>query len=288
MRVHDLFSGMPVVVQGVGALAGGAIGTLGARLADGLPRRYAITHLTEGRRRTRRNVLIVVLSAVIGVWLTRLLMLAGNPSFERAAFVFVLNQALFSGVVAAAAIDLEHMILPNELTLGGAALALATSHFRGLGLLGSVIGIAAGFALTMLPAWLYKHLRGRSGMGFGDAKLALLAGAWLGAEGALFVVFAGALQAALCAIAMRIFGLAFAVPASVQAELDQLRLKAKAGDAASRALLAEDPMAEDVGTPTELATMRLPMGPFLVLALLEFFFARRPILDVFYRIVAPP
>jgi leader peptidase (prepilin peptidase)/N-methyltransferase len=138
-------------------------------------------------------------------------------------------------------------------------------------------------------------------MGLGDAKLALLAGAWLGAEGAIFVVFAGALQSALCAMVMRVLGLTFAVPASVQAELADLRAKAAAGDAEARALLADDPMAADVGdgggdashakdasSAPALATMRLPMGPFLVLACLELVFARRPIMELFDRYLAPP
>ena len=51
--------------------------------------------------------------------------------------------------------------------------------------------ITAGLVLTYLPFLLYKKVRGRSGMGLGDAKLTLFAGAWMGAEGAAFVVFGG-------------------------------------------------------------------------------------------------
>jgi prepilin signal peptidase PulO-like enzyme (type II secretory pathway) len=133
-------------------------------------------------------------------------------------------------------------------------------------------------------------------MGLGDAKLALFAGAWLGAPGAVYVVFAGAVQSALCALVMRVLGLTFAVPASVQAEIAELRAKAAAGDEEALEALADDPMAADVRKPGEpgdsgaeeaFATMRLPMGPFLVLSCLEFLFARREILDLFDRYVAP-
>ena len=95
---------------------------------------------------------------------------------------------------------------------------------------------------------------------------------------------------------MRLLGLSFAVPASVEAEIAELRAKAAAGDAEALSILADDPMAADVAAPDpdgakppqDLATMRLPMGPFLVLACLEFVFARRQILELFDRYIAPP
>jgi leader peptidase (prepilin peptidase)/N-methyltransferase len=283
----------PATVRGAGALAGGLLGLASARLADVLPRRYDIKHLVEGRARTLRNVAVVALSIAIGGWFGHLVTRVPDASIERALFYFSVNASLAIALVAAAAVDLEHMILPNELTLGGAVVALASSTWRGVGLVGSIVGIVVGLALTYLPFLLYKKLRGRSGMGLGDAKLAMFAGAWLGAPGAVFVVFAGALQSALCALVMRVLGVSFAVPASVQAELDDLRARAAAGDEEARELLADDPMAADVTAPTTsdgapLATMRLPMGPFLVLACLEFVFARRQILELFDRYIAPP
>lgn len=286
----------PNAVRGLGAVAGLAGGLCAGRLADTLPRRYGVTLLVEGRARTRRNAAVAVLGTAIGLWLAYLVTAVPEVTIERAAFYFSVNLALSVALVAAAAVDLEHMILPNELTLGGALLALVSSTWRGVGLVGSLVGIVVGLAITYLPFLLYKRLRGRSGMGLGDAKLALFAGAWLGAPGAIFVVFAGALQSALCAALMRVLGLSFPVPASVQAEIADLRAKAAAGDEEARELLADDPMAADVTTPhpdganraaAHLATMRLPMGPFLVAACLEFVFARRQILELFDRYIAP-
>jgi leader peptidase (prepilin peptidase)/N-methyltransferase len=291
----------PNAVRGLGALAGLAGGVGAGRLADALPGRYDVTLLVGGRARARRNAVLALLGAALGLWLAYLVTAVPEVTIERAAFYFSVNLGLSLSLVAAAAVDLEHMILPNEVTLGGALVALATSPWRAVGLVGSLIGIAVGLGLTYLPFVIYKRLRGRSGMGLGDAKLALFAGAWLGAPGAVFVIFAGALQSALCAGIMRVLGVSFAVPASVQAEIAELRAKAAAGDEDARSLLADDPMAADVrepgsgddsgdeGTPAEsLATMRLPMGPFLVLACLEFLFARRQIMELFDRYVAPP
>ena len=290
----------PNVVRALGALVGLAGGLGAGRAADTLPRRYEVTLLVEGPARTRRNVAIALIGTVIGAWLAHLVTRSASVTAEQAAFYFGVNLVLCLALVAAAAVDLEHMILPNEVTLGGALIALATSPWRAVGLVGSLVGIAVGLALTYLPFLIYKKLRGRSGMGLGDAKLALFAGAWLGAPGAVFVIFAGAVQSALCAVIMRLLGVTFAVPASVQAEIAELRAKAAAGDEEALSLLADDPMAADVRKPGEqvgsdtetppteaFATMRLPMGPFLVLSCLEFVFARRQILDLFDRYVAP-
>lgn len=279
----------PNVIRGVGALAGLGGGLVAGRLADLLPARYGIELVVAGRARARRNLVLLALGGLAGAGLAHLLAAFPATPLDRAAFYFLLNLTLCIALLAAAAVDLEHMILPNELTLGGAVLALATSHWRGIGLVGSLVGTGTGLLLTYLPFVLYKKLRGRSGMGLGDAKLALLAGAWLGAEGAIFVVFAGALQSALAAGVMRVLGIGFAVPASVEAEIAALRTKAEAGDEDARSMLADDPMAADLGSAPApaLATMRLPMGPFLVLSCLEFVFARRQILDLFDRFIAP-
>ena len=284
----------PNLVRGVGALVGVAFGAAAGRVADALPRRYDIDLLVTGSARTRRNVALAVLGLGLGAWLAHVVTSVQDAPIRSALLYFFTNLLLSVGLLAAAAVDLEHMILPNELTLGGAAVALATAHWRGIGLVGALLGTAVGLAVTYLPFLLYKRLRGRSGMGLGDAKLALVAGAWLGAPGAIFVVFAGALQSSLCAVIMRVFGLDFAIPASVQAELAALRAKADAGDEEARAILADDPMAADVGdapakgAAKNLGTMRLPMGPFLVLACLEFMVARRQILDLFDRYISPP
>lgn len=285
MRVAD-FS--PHTLRAAGAIVGLVGGIAGGWLADKLPPRYEIEHLVTGSARARRNAVLWALSIACGVGLAHAVTRVPDASLARAAVFFATNLVLSVAVLAAAAVDLEHMILPNEVTLGGAAFALLTAHFRGLGLVPSAAGAVVGLVLTYLPFAIYKKLRGRSGMGLGDAKLALLAGTWLGPEGVVFVVFAGAVQSALAALVMRVLGLSFGVPASVQAELDALRAKADAGDAEARELLADDPMAADLGAgegAQSVMTMRLPMGPFLVLSCLEFLFARRVILEVFDRLL---
>ena len=92
-----------------------------------------------------------------------------------------------------AAIDFRDGILPDALTLplilGGLG---ATYFFTPWQLLDSAIGAVAGFAIFALIRWLYRRLRGREGLGLGDAKLLAAAGAWVTWDGLPSVVLIGA------------------------------------------------------------------------------------------------
>ena len=254
----------------MGALVLGLVAT---KLADALPRRYGITHLVTGVRRSRRNVVLVALSMLCAAGIAHVLTGAHDDSLAHAAFLLLVNAVVASSVLAAAAIDLEHMILPNELTIGPAVLCLASSPLRSVQLYGSVAGALVGLALAYLPFLLYKRLRGQSGMGLGDAKLALMAGAWHGVAGAPFVLFLGALQSALAAMFMRLLGITYEEPESVKAEIRELRARAAAGDEEAKSELADDPMAGEAREGT--LGMRLPLGPFLALGCIEVLFLRR-------------
>ena len=270
MRVADLDANL---LRAGGAVVGALLGLVAAKLADTLPRRYGITHLVTGPRRSRRNVALVVLSALCALGIAQVLTGAEDVSIAHAGLLLATNAIIAASVLAAAAIDLEHMILPNELTLGPAVLCLVTSPLRSIGLAGSVIGALVGLAIAYLPFLLYKRMRGQSGMGLGDAKLALMAGAWHGIAGAPFVLFLGALQSTLAAVVMRAFGIVYEEPESVKAEIRELRARAEAGDEDAKQELEDDPMAGEAREGT--LGMRLPLGPFLALGCIEVLFLRR-------------
>ena len=274
MRVEDVD---PNLLRAAGAFLGLALGAGATKLADGLPRRYGITHLVTPARRSRRNVALLVLSMVCATGIAHVLTGARDDSLAHAAFLLVTNAVVVSAVLTAAAIDLEHMILPNELTIGPAVLCVASSPLRSIQLYGSVAGALVGLALSYVPFLLYKRMRGQSGMGLGDAKLALMAGAWHGIAGAPFVLFLGALQSALAALVMRIVGITYEEPESVKAEIRELRARAEAGDEEAKSELADDPMAGEAREGT--LGMRLPLGPFLALACIEVLFLRRWLVD---------
>lgn len=270
MRVADLDSKWLV---GAGAALGLALGPFTIRLADLLPRRHAIEVLVTGARRERRNIALVVAATACSTAIAAVLRGATELSIAHAAFLLVTNAVLASLALAAIAIDVEHMILPNELTLGAALLALLSSPLRSIGPLGAVLGAAFGLFLGYAPLLLYRRLRRRSGMGLGDVKLLVTAGAWHGASSVAFVLFLGALQMVLVAVAMRITGTVYETPESVRLEVEALRERAHGGDDEARRELDDDPMA---ARPVEgLGGTRLPFGPFLALACIELLFLRR-------------
>jgi leader peptidase (prepilin peptidase)/N-methyltransferase len=92
-----------------------------------------------------------------------------------------------------AAIDLRDGILPDVLTVPLIALGLVATYFLApWQMLDSVIGAVVGFAIFALIRFLYRKLRGREGMGLGDAKLLAAAGAWVTWNGLPSVVLIAA------------------------------------------------------------------------------------------------
>ena len=79
-----------------------------------------------------------------------------------------------------AVMDVRSMILANSLTLPLVAVGLLVSWALGIETLrDSAIGAVAGYLSFALIAWLYRTVRGREGLGLGDAKLLAAGGAWL-------------------------------------------------------------------------------------------------------------
>lgn len=78
------------------------------------------------------------------------------------------------------AIDLEHQILPNAITLPGIAAGFVASWFLPPGWLSSLIGIAIGGGVLFAIAEAYYRIRGQEGLGMGDVKMLAMIGAFLG------------------------------------------------------------------------------------------------------------
>jgi leader peptidase (prepilin peptidase)/N-methyltransferase len=170
----------------------------------------------------------------------------GSASAARALAVYGADFALCLGLVAAAFIDAEHMFLPDSVTLGGVVLGIATATLRDLPLTRALFGAGAGFVGVWLPfIFLYKGLLGRTGMGMGDAKLLALAGAWFGWEGAVFVLFAGALQGTVYAAGLKILGIKPSLPQAVLEDIAELEKAAAEGDEEAKKALDEDPLTEN-------------------------------------------
>ncbi len=70
-----------------------------------------------------------------------------------------------------------------------------------ISLLDALLGAAVGGGLLWLVMELYFRLRHREGMGLGDVKMMLMAGAFLGIKRTLLTIFAGSLLGSLLGIA---------------------------------------------------------------------------------------
>jgi leader peptidase (prepilin peptidase) / N-methyltransferase len=192
-----------------------------------------------------------------------------------ALIAFLAFTFLAIGLLCALFIDLEHMLLPDSITIGGTLLGFATIWFRPeITWIDSLAGAAIGFTMIWLPfIFLYEKVRGQPGMGLGDAKLVMLAGAWFGWQGAVFALLAGSVQATIVMLTVLGFSGKIEEPDGVRKQREELLDAIEAAEGEEREALerefAEDPAFrpdDDVGW----GKARLAFGPFLVLAILEY------------------
>lgn len=107
-------------------------------------------------------------------------------------------------LLALAASDTRNFMLPDIMTLPLIVTGLGFSYAHDpLIFPHHVLGAALGFMVFTTVAFLYRKLRGREGLGLGDAKLMAGAGAWLGWAGLPSVVLWGGLSALAWAIGGR-------------------------------------------------------------------------------------
>ena len=110
-------------------------------------------------------------------------------------------------LLALAWIDAEHMYLPDVLTLPLVLAGLVvTGWLNPDALVAHTLGAAAGYGSIAGLAIAYRRLRGREGIGLGDAKLLAAAGAWLGWQNLSWVVLMAALIGIGIALAFQLRG----------------------------------------------------------------------------------
>ncbi|HTV17592.1 MAG TPA: prepilin peptidase [Polyangiaceae bacterium] len=216
--------------------------------------------------------------------------LPGPTPIGRVGLLFALYLALGIMLLCAIFIDLDHMLLPDALTLGGAALGLVSAPLRDRGLVDSVLGAGIGFVVV----WLlfvegYRLLRGFPGMGLGDAKLLALTGAWFGWRGVLFALFAGSILGTLTFIAVYAARGKVDEPESVTSDREELERELELLTGEERAELerelAKDPLFQKPGTGIMKA--RLAFGPFLAVATLAYLFVGPALIDEYLLLMDP-
>jgi leader peptidase (prepilin peptidase)/N-methyltransferase len=123
--------------------------------------------------------------------------------------VALAGMVLLGMLIAATFIDLDHMIIPDGITIWGTVVGVVLSfafpqmHSHGTEpfyLLGSIrsgfsamIGALIGSGIILWIGLISEAVLKKEAMGFGDVKFMGLIGAFLGWQGAVFSVFAGAI-----------------------------------------------------------------------------------------------
>ncbi|MGB6483952.1 MAG: prepilin peptidase [Candidatus Acidiferrales bacterium] len=150
--------------------------------------------------------------------LTGILFLACYLVFGNS--ILTVKWAAFSAILVVLIFtDWRERILPDSVNFIGLAIALVLSFFVRpedgtaawlanrmfdfppptpvISFADAVIGAAIGGGLLWLVGEAYFRLRGREGMGFGDVKMMLMAGAFLGLRRTILTILAGSLLGAI-------------------------------------------------------------------------------------------
>jgi leader peptidase (prepilin peptidase)/N-methyltransferase len=154
--------------------------------------------------------------------LTGLLFLACYKAFGLSAET--LKWAAFSAIMIVLVFtDLRERILPDVVNYTGFALGLVFSLFTKssdgtalwlanrafdfpppapfISITDALLGAAVGSGLLWLVSEAYFRIRGREGMGLGDVKMMLMAGAFLGVKRILLTIFTGSILGSLLGVA---------------------------------------------------------------------------------------
>ena len=106
-------------------------------------------------------------------------------------------------LVALTGIDLDHQLLPDNLTLPLLWAGLLLSLFEVfVDPVTSIIGAAAGYLSLWTIYHLFRILTGKEGMGYGDFKLLAALGAWMGWQMLPLIILLSSLVGAVAGLAL--------------------------------------------------------------------------------------
>jgi leader peptidase (prepilin peptidase) / N-methyltransferase len=145
---------------------------------------------------------------------TLLLFLVHGAVFGWSALLVV--RLLFAcAMVVLFAIDLEHHLLPDVITLPGIVAGLLFSIVLPPGIVDSLLGVLVGGGVLWLIGEAYYRYSGQEGMGGGDVKMLAMIGAFLGSKLVLVTLVLSSVAGSLIGvvvIALKRGGMKYALP----------------------------------------------------------------------------
>ncbi len=122
--------------------------------------------------------------------------------FEPATFVYAL---LLSALIVVTFIDLDHQIIPNEITYPGMLLGLlAAVTVLPISWWDSLGGLLCGGGVLLFVVWISPYIFGREGMGLGDVKLLAMLGAFLGWQATLLTLLLAAFSGSMVGLTLAV------------------------------------------------------------------------------------
>ena len=244
-----------------------------------------------------RYALIEAMYAVSALALVELL-LRSQVDLALPVFLalFFVRFAFAWGLLTASFIDLQKLLLPDFITLGGTVLGFAASlMLPGIGWRASLLGIALGAGIPYAFYFVWDRFLKRDGMGLGDVKLLAMVGALLGPHAVLFALFLGSMQGILATLLARVTGWKLAPdidPDDLDYDVESFSEKFLAlvsrvtgwrlgpSDDEEDHVGETDLAATDEGPEPLMRTM-IPFGPFLALGAIEYMLGGDRLMQVY-------
>jgi leader peptidase (prepilin peptidase)/N-methyltransferase len=146
---------------------------------------------------------------------------------------------------------------------------LVNGFVLGRGFIDPIIGAAGSYiVLYVVFVYGYKKLTGKQGMGEGDPKFLAMIGAFFGIEGAVFALFAGAVQGLVVGSVLVIYR--------------------RRGGVSPEPPVCDDELDEDgreIDEDSRFRKARVPFGPFLALGAIEYYFVGNTVLELYLNAV---
>jgi leader peptidase (prepilin peptidase) / N-methyltransferase len=154
-------------------------------------------------RITARYPLVEFITALLSVWIWNLF----PPLLALTYLVFTY------GLIVATFVDIDHFIIPDEISLGGCVVGLILSallpqlqetdnHLAGL--VNSLLGLVFGGGVLLVIAVVGSFVMRKEAMGMGDIKLIAAMGAFLGWKAPLFIIAVSSILGSVIGIGMMI------------------------------------------------------------------------------------